>query len=98
MCEILRDGVRTENAPEGKGAQVSLHPSCILDNQVVRHLADRRRRLKELREPAYTVDEAERSAGLGKDDRQRGVEEIVRRDKDMEGDKQVDVTEKRLER
>lgn len=38
-----------------------------------------RRRLKELKEGAYTVEESERAAGLGVDNRQRGVEEVVRR-------------------
>lgn len=41
-----------------------------------------RRRLKELKEPAYTGREAEQSAGLGVDNRQRGVEDVVKR---MEG-------------
>ncbi|WVR05594.1 hypothetical protein IAU60_002613 [Kwoniella sp. DSM 27419] len=41
-----------------------------------------RRRLKELRDPAYNITEAERAAGLGTDNRQRGVEEISKK---MEG-------------
>jgi bud site selection protein 20 len=36
-----------------------------------------RRRLKELRDPAYTVEEAYRAGGVGVDNRQRGVEELV---------------------
>jgi bud site selection protein 20 len=44
-----------------------------------------RRRLKELRDPAYTVAESERSAGLGVDNKQRGVEEVVRRMEGMAG-------------
>ncbi len=39
----------------------------------------RRRRLKELRDPAYTLEESQRAAGLGVDNKQRGVEEVVRR-------------------
>ena len=38
--------------------------------------------MKELRQPAYTQREAERAAGLGVDNRQRGVEEVVKK---MEG-------------
>lgn len=38
-----------------------------------------KRRLKQLKEGAYTVEESERAAGLGVDNRQRGVEEVVRR-------------------
>lgn len=39
-----------------------------------------KRRLKELRDPAYTVEESQRAAGSsGSDNRQRGVEDIVRR-------------------
>ncbi|WVQ65212.1 uncharacterized protein L199_003385 [Kwoniella botswanensis] len=38
-----------------------------------------KRRLKELRDPAYTLTEAEKAAGLGQDNRQRGVEEVVKR-------------------
>jgi bud site selection protein 20 len=38
-----------------------------------------KRRLKELRDPAYTVEESERAAGRGVDNRQRGVEDVVRR-------------------
>lgn len=38
-----------------------------------------RRRLKELRDPAYTLSEAERAAGLGVDNKQRGVEEVVKK-------------------
>ncbi|WVQ96984.1 hypothetical protein IAU59_004093 [Kwoniella sp. CBS 9459] len=41
-----------------------------------------KRRLKELRDPAYTVAESERAAGMGTDNRQRGVEDIS---KQMEG-------------
>ncbi|GFZ43364.1 Bud site selection protein 20 [Saitozyma sp. JCM 24511] len=44
-----------------------------------------KRRLKELREPAYTIAESERAAGLGVDNRQRGVEEVVKRMEGMEG-------------
>jgi hypothetical protein len=44
-----------------------------------------RRRLKELRDPAYTRVEAEASAGLGVDNRQRGVEEVVKRMEGMPG-------------
>ncbi|KAK8865611.1 hypothetical protein IAR55_000755 [Kwoniella newhampshirensis] len=47
-----------------------------------------RRRLKELKEPAYTLAEAERAAGLGVDNKQRGVEEVV---KQMEGMTSVEV-------
>ncbi|KAK4683785.1 bud site selection protein 20, partial [Tremellales sp. Uapishka_1] len=42
-----------------------------------------RRRLKELKEPAYTVEESK--AGLGVDNKQRGVEEVVKRMEGMEG-------------
>lgn len=38
-----------------------------------------KRRLKELKEGAYTQEEAERAAGLTTDNKQRGVEEVVRR-------------------
>ncbi|KAL7423575.1 hypothetical protein Q5752_001155 [Cryptotrichosporon argae] len=44
-----------------------------------------KRRLKELRDPAYTREEAERAAGLGVDNRQRGVEDVVKRMEGMEG-------------
>lgn len=44
-----------------------------------------RRRLKELKEPAYTGREAEQAAGLGVDNRQRGVEDVVKRMEDMSG-------------
>lgn len=42
-----------------------------------------RRRLKELKAPAYTAEESERAAGLGVDNRQRGVEDVVRRMESM---------------
>lgn len=38
-----------------------------------------KRRLKELREGAYTVEESERAAGLGTDNTQRGFEDVIRR-------------------
>ncbi len=38
-----------------------------------------RRRLKELKDPAYNLKEAERAAGLGTDNKQRGVEELVKK-------------------
>lgn len=41
--------------------------------------------MKELRDPAYTLTEAERAAGLGTDNRQRGVEEVVKRTEGMAG-------------
>ncbi|WVQ85719.1 hypothetical protein IAT38_007885 [Cryptococcus sp. DSM 104549] len=44
-----------------------------------------RRRMKELKEPAYTVAESERAAGLGSDNRQRGVEEVVKKMEGMDG-------------
>ncbi|WWC88169.1 uncharacterized protein L201_003074 [Kwoniella dendrophila CBS 6074] len=45
-----------------------------------------KRRLKELRDPAYTLTEAEKAAGLGQDNRQRGVEEVVKRFEGMSND------------
>ncbi|ODN84052.1 hypothetical protein, variant [Cryptococcus amylolentus CBS 6039] len=38
-----------------------------------------RRRLKELKEPAYTIGESERAAGLGTDDKQKGVDDVIRK-------------------
>jgi bud site selection protein 20 len=39
-----------------------------------------KRRLKDLKEGAYTVEESQRAAGISApDNRQRGVEEVVRR-------------------
>ncbi|WRT65974.1 uncharacterized protein IL334_002925 [Kwoniella shivajii] len=38
-----------------------------------------KRRLKELKEPAYTLTEAEKAAGLGQDNTQRGVEDVVKK-------------------
>ncbi|KAE8540243.1 hypothetical protein D1P53_004183 [Cryptococcus gattii VGV] len=38
-----------------------------------------KRRLKELKEGAYTVGESERAAGLGTDNKQRGVEDVIKR-------------------
>lgn len=35
--------------------------------------------MKELKEGAYTVDESERAAGLGTDNKQRGVEDVIKR-------------------
>ena len=46
---------------------------------ILDHADVHRRRLKELRDPAYTAAEAERAAGLGVDSKQRGIEEIVKR-------------------
>ena len=44
-----------------------------------------RRRLKEIKQPAYTLREAEKSAGLGVDNKQRGVEEVVKKMESMTG-------------
>ncbi|KAK1927901.1 bud site selection-related protein [Papiliotrema laurentii] len=49
-----------------------------------------KRRLKELRDPAYTLSEAERAAGLGVDNKQRGVEELVRRVEGMNGIEEIE--------
>jgi hypothetical protein len=49
------------------------------------HPLIRRRRLKELKEPAYTVEESRTAAGLGVDNKQRGVEEVVKRLEGMDG-------------
>jgi len=38
-----------------------------------------------LRDPAYTLKEAEKAVGLGVDNRQRGVEEVVKRMEGMAG-------------
>lgn len=38
-----------------------------------------KRRLKELRAGAYTIEESERAAGLGTDNKQRGFEDVIRR-------------------
>lgn len=39
-----------------------------------------KRRLKELREGAYTIEESERAAGLsGSDNKQRGFEDVIQR-------------------
>ncbi|WVQ71281.1 hypothetical protein IAR50_000807 [Cryptococcus sp. DSM 104548] len=38
-----------------------------------------RRRLKELKEPAYTIAESERAAGLGSDDKQKGVDDVIKK-------------------
>jgi bud site selection protein 20 len=51
---------------------------------------DGRRRLKELRDPAYTLSEAERAAGLGVDNKQRGVEELVKRVEGMNGIEEIE--------
>lgn len=45
-----------------------------------------RRRLKNLRDPAYTVEESQRAAGLGVDNKQRGVEDLSKRVEGMETD------------
>lgn len=45
-----------------------------------------RRRLKNLRDPAYTVEESQRAAGLGVDNKQRGVEDVVKRMEGMDTD------------
>ncbi|ODN84051.1 hypothetical protein L202_00078 [Cryptococcus amylolentus CBS 6039] len=42
-------------------------------------LTESRRRLKELKEPAYTIGESERAAGLGTDDKQKGVDDVIRK-------------------
>jgi bud site selection protein 20 len=41
--------------------------------------------MKELRDPAFTQKEAEKAVGLGVDNRQRGVEEVVKRMEGMAG-------------
>ncbi|ODO07584.1 bud site selection protein 20 [Cryptococcus wingfieldii CBS 7118] len=38
-----------------------------------------RRRLKDLKEPAYTIGESERAAGLGSDDKQKGVDDVIKK-------------------
>lgn len=44
-----------------------------------------RRRIRDLKVPAYTVAESERAAGLGVDNKQRGVEDVVKRMEGMSG-------------
>lgn len=44
--------------------------------------------MKDLKVPAYTGREAEASAGLGVDNRQRGVEEVVKRMEGMDATKE----------
>lgn len=41
--------------------------------------ADSRRRVRDLKVPAYTQAEADRAAGLGVDNKQRGVEDVVKK-------------------
>jgi hypothetical protein len=61
---------------------VSIILSChqCTDRTLISYI---RRRLKELRDPAYTV--AESKAGLGVDNKQRGVEEVVKKIETMGG-------------
>ncbi|CAD6588107.1 MAG: Bud site selection protein 20 [Tremellales sp. Tagirdzhanova-0007] len=77
------DQIQTDLRPENKG-KLELQPIDEDKPGLGQHYCVEcaRRRLKELREPAYTVGEAERAAGLGTDNRQRGVEEV---DKRLEG-------------
>lgn len=44
-----------------------------------------RRRVRDLKDPAYTRKEAETAAGLGVDNKQRGVEEVVKKFEGMDG-------------
>lgn len=42
--------------------------------------------MRDLKDPAYTVKEAEKAAGMGSaDNKQRGVEEVVKRFEGLEG-------------
>lgn len=41
--------------------------------------------MRDLKVPAYTVRESEQAAGLGIDNKQRGVEEVVKRMEGMSG-------------
>ncbi|EIW72703.1 hypothetical protein TREMEDRAFT_19744, partial [Tremella mesenterica DSM 1558] len=54
---------------------------CETEIALKAHLKSKvhKRRLRELKQPAYTVEESQQAAGLGVDKRQRGVEEVVRR-------------------
>ncbi|ORX34135.1 putative bud site selection-related protein [Kockovaella imperatae] len=60
---------------------------CETEIALKAHLKSKvhKRRLKDLKDPAYTLREAEQSAGLGVDNRQRGVEEVVKRMEGMSG-------------
>lgn len=42
-------------------------------------ITDCRRRVRDLKVPAYTQAEADRAAGLGVDNKQRGVEDVVKK-------------------
>jgi hypothetical protein len=41
--------------------------------------------MRDLKVPAYTIREAEQAAGLGVDNKQRGVEDVVKRMEGMSG-------------
>ena len=60
---------------------------CETEIALKAHLKSKvhKRRLKELKQPAYTLREAEQSAGLGVDNRQRGVEDVVKKMEGMTG-------------
>nr|ODO02657.1 bud site selection protein 20 [Cryptococcus depauperatus CBS 7855] len=58
---------------------------CETDAALQTHLRSKihRRQLKQLKQGAYTVAESERAAGLGVDNKQRGVEEVVKKFTEM---------------
>jgi hypothetical protein len=55
-----------------------------------------RRRLKELKFGAYSTEEAERVAGRGVDNKQRGIEPIVSRKKEEEDEAHMDTQEQKV--
>lgn len=71
LQQVLRNRRGSENTPEVQSTQVrpiSCSVSVYTITKITRlPLFAHRRRLKDLREPAYTIEESERAVGLGRD-------------------------------